>query len=72
MIEIIKQIAVVLAPIVFDIIISAVTYKIAKKVIVKKLQSKIDEVHEADQLKKIGDDVSKIKKEIMEMRGKRK
>lgn len=60
------------APLVAGFITSVIIPLIIKKFSVKSLQKKIDEVNEGKELKEIKKELYNIKKEILEMRGKRK
>lgn len=60
------------APLVAGFITSVLIPFLIKRFSVKSLQKKIDEVNEAKELKDIKNELSHIKREILELRGKRK
>lgn len=70
--ELIYKIVTFVAPLIAGIITSVSIPLIIKKITVKYLKKKIDEVNENEQLKEIKTDIKEIKREILEMRGKRK
>lgn len=70
--EKIYDVIVYIAPLVAGFITSIVIPFIIARFSKKHLQKKIDEVNEANELKKIKEELAAIKKEIFEMRGKRK
>lgn len=65
---IIQECAIFLAGLITSVVIPLAIEKFAKK----KLAKKIEEVSEAKQLKEVKEELREIKKEILEMRGKRK
>lgn len=65
---IIKECAIFLAGLITSVVIPLAIAKFAKK----KLSQKIDEVNEAKEFKDVKEELKAIKKEILEMRGKRK
>ena len=60
------------APLVAGFITSVLIPFLIKRFSLKSLQKKIDEVNEAKELKDIKNELSHIKREILELRGKRK
>lgn len=70
--EQIYEIIVYVAPLVAGFITSTVIPLIIQRFSKKYLQKKINELSEGEQLKEIKKELSNIKKEILEMRGKAK
>lgn len=70
--EKIMEIIVFAAPLVAGFITSVLIPIITKKVVVNYLKKKIDEVNESEQIKDVKCELKEIKREILEMRGKRK
>lgn len=67
-----KDFIVYIAPIVAGFITSTVIPFLVKKVVVKYLKSKIDEVNSGKEFSEVKRELKEIKKEIREMRGKTK
>lgn len=79
MIETIKEIITWVAPLAAGFIVTTIIPALIERKTTSKLQNKIDEVHESKKLKDLEDKLdkvieqnSKLEKEILEMRGKRK
>lgn len=70
--ETLKSIIVYAAPLVAGFITSVVIPFIIKKWSVRKLEKRIDEISESEQLKSINNRLLSIERNIQEMRGKRK
>lgn len=70
--EKIMEIIVFAAPLVAGFITSILIPIITKKFVVNYLKKKIDEVNESEQIKDVKCELKEIKREILEMRGKRK
>ena len=70
--EEIMRIIVFAAPLVAGFITSVLIPIITKKIVVNYLKKKIDEVNEPKQIKDVKCELNEIKREILEMRGKRK
>ena len=70
--EKIMEIVAFAAPLVAGFITSILIPIAIKRIATKHLKKKIEEVNEAKQLKEIKEELTKIKCEILEMRGKRK
>lgn len=70
--EEIMRIVVFAAPLVAGFITSVLIPVITKKIVVNYLKKKIDEVNESKQIKDVKCELNEIKREILEMRGKRK
>lgn len=62
----------IIATIISGIIVSSITPIAITRFVKKKLTKKIDDVSEAKQIQEIKEELKSIKKEILEMRGKRK
>ena len=67
----IQQFIVWVAPIVAGFVTSTLLPFIIKKVVLKRLQNKVDEVNSGAELKEIKKDLKEIKKELLMLRGKR-
>lgn len=72
MLETIKSFLVWVAPLAAGFITSILFPALIKKFATKKLQEKIDEVNSGSEFKAVKEELAEIKKEILEMRGKRK
>ena len=72
MTDIVKEIIVWASPIVAGFITSVLIPFIIKKVAVKHLKEKIEEVSPTKEYKELKDEISELKKEILALRGKRK
>lgn len=70
--ETIKEIIVWAAPIVAGFITSVLIPTIIEKVVMKRLQTKIDEVNSGTEFKEVKKELAEIKKEVLLLRGKRK
>lgn len=70
--ETVKEIVTFAAPLVAGLLTSVVIPLMIKAKSIKRIQQKIDEVNEAEQLKNINKRLDEIEKNIYEMRGKRK
>ena len=70
--EQIYQIIVFIAPLIAGFITSILIPLIIKRFAKKSLQKRIDEVNEGQEFKEIKRELADIKREILEMRGKRK
>jgi len=72
MIDIIQQKLIELAPNLSLSIFSVLILLFIKRTVIKYLISKIDEITPARQIQNMRNELAEIKKEILEMRGKRK
>lgn len=70
--ETVKEIIVWVAPIVAGFITSVLIPTIIEKVVMKRFQTKINEVNSGSEFKEVKKQLAEIKKEILEMRGKRR
>lgn len=70
--ETIKEIVVWAAPIVAGFITSVLIPTIIEKVVMKRLQTKINEVNSGTEFKEVKKELAEIKKEVLLLRGKRK
>lgn len=70
--ETIKEIVVWAAPIVAGFITSVLIPTIIEKVVMKRLQNKINEVNSGAEFKEVKKELAEIKKEVLLIRGKRK
>lgn len=72
MIEQIKELLVMVAPLLAGFLTSIVIPIVIKNFSLKKLQIKIDEVNQGKQLKDINEKLDRIENDLLEMRGKKK
>lgn len=70
--ELLMQIVTFVAPLIAGFITSIVIPIVIKRYSLKRIEKKISEISEAEELKAIKKELAEIKKEILEMRGKRK
>lgn len=70
--ETIKQILVAAAPIVAGFITSIIIPLSIKKVVLKRLQKRVDEVNSGTEFKELKKEVIEIKEMLLKIRGKRK
>ena len=70
--EVIKEFIVWAAPIVAGFITSVLIPTIIEKVVMKRLQAKIDKVNSGAEFKELKKELAEVKKEILLLRGKRK
>lgn len=70
--ETIKEIIVWAAPIVSGFITSVLIPTIIEKIVMKRLQTKINEVNSGAEFKEMKKELAEIKKEVLLLRGKRK
>lgn len=70
--ETIKEIVVWAAPLVAGFITSVLIPTIIEKVVMKRLQTRIDEVNSGTEFKELKKELAEVKKEILLLRGKRK
>lgn len=72
MLEQIKDLIVMIAPIVAGFITSIVIPIVIKNFSLKKLQTRIDEVNQGKQLKEINEKLDRIENDLLSIRGKKK
>lgn len=72
MIEQIKELLVMVAPLLAGFLTSIVIPIVIKNFSLKKLQIKIDEVNQGKQLKDINEKLDRIENDLLTMRGKKK
>lgn len=70
--ETVKQIITWAAPIVAGFITSVLIPTIIEKIVMKRLQTKIDEVNSGTEFREVKKELAEIKKEVLLLRGKRK
>lgn len=70
--ETVKQIITWAAPIVAGFITSVLIPTIIEKIVMKRLQTKIDEVNSGAEFREMKKELAEIKKELLLLRGKRK
>ena len=70
--EAVKEIIAYVAPLVAGFITSVLIPTIIEKVVMKRLQSKIDEVNSGAEFKELKKELAEVKKEVLLLRGKRK
>ena len=70
--ETIKEIIVWAAPLVAGFITSVLIPTIIEKVIMKRLQTKINEVNSGAEFRELKKELAEVKKEVLLLRGKRK
>lgn len=70
--ETVKQIITWAAPIVAGFITSVLIPTIIEKIVMKRLQTKIDEVNSGAEFREMKKELAEIKKEVLLLRGKRK
>lgn len=70
--ETVKQIIAWAAPIVAGFITSVLIPTIIEKVVMKRLQTKINEVNSGAEFREMKKELAEIKKEVLLLRGKRK
>ena len=68
----IKELIVWVAPSVAGFITSVLLPFLIKKIVIKRLQNKINEVNSGAELKAIKEELKEIKNEVLMLRGKRK
>lgn len=70
--EAVKEIIVYVAPMVAGFITSVLIPTIIEKVVIKRLQTKIDKVNSGAEFKELKKELAEVKKEVLLLRGKRK
>ena len=70
--ETVKEIIVWAAPLVAGFITSVLIPTIIEKVVMKQLQTKINEVNSGAEFKELKKELAEVKKEVLLLRGKRK
>lgn len=70
--EAVKEIIVYVAPLVAGFITSVLIPTIIEKVVMKRLQTKINEVNSGAEFKELKKELAEVKKEVLLLRGKRK
>ena len=70
--ETVKEIIVWAAPIIAGFVTSVLIPTIIEKVVMKRLQTKIDEVNSGAEFREMKKELAEIKKEVLLLRGKRK
>ena len=70
--ETVKEIIVWAAPIVAGFVTSVLIPTIIEKVVMKRLQTKINEVNSGAEFREVKKELAEIKKEVLLLRGKRK